>query len=98
MKDTSNIHKNHRQRMREKYEKHGADLFETHQLLEMLLFHSMRQGDTNPTAHNLLNAHPKGAGGVTSSRSFAMLRVSGRSAQIFLEYLRMRPFASFAIP
>ena len=68
MKDTSNIHKNHRQRMREKYEKHGADLFETHQLLEMLLFHSMRQGDTNPTAHNLLNAHPKGAGGVTSSK------------------------------
>ena len=68
MKDSQNIHKDHRKRMREKYEKHGADFFETHQLLEMLLFHSMRQGDTNPAAHNLLNAHPKGAGSVTSSK------------------------------
>ena len=68
MKDSVNIHKNHRQRMREKYEKHGADFFETHQLLEMLLFHSMKQGDTNPAAHSLLNAHPKGAANVTSSK------------------------------
>lgn len=50
-----NIHKEHRARMREKYRKHGPDQFEPHQLTEMLLFWSMRQGDTNPAAHNILN-------------------------------------------
>ena len=42
--------------MRDKYEKHGADVFESHQLLEMLLFHAIRQGDTNPIAHDLLSS------------------------------------------
>lgn len=42
--------------MREKYRRQGAEAFEAHQLLEMLLFHSIRQGDTNPAAHNLLNS------------------------------------------
>ena len=51
----SNIHKFHRSRMREKYEKHGGDVFETHQLLEMLLYHAIKQGDTNPLAHDLLS-------------------------------------------
>ena len=40
--------------MREKYEKHGGDVFETHQLLEMLLYHAIKQGDTNSLAHDLL--------------------------------------------
>ena len=73
--------------MRDKYEKHGADVFETHQLVEMLLFHAQRQGDTNPAAHNLLSAHPDGAFGVSAScelcdaqgigeRSAELLRIS----------------------
>ncbi|MBE6587369.1 MAG: hypothetical protein E7647_03025 [Ruminococcaceae bacterium] len=53
-----NTHKNHRKRIRERYEKNGADVFEVHQLLEMLLFHSLRQGDTNPIAHRVLEAYP----------------------------------------
>jgi len=62
-----NVHKNHRKRMRDKYEKYGADVFDTHQLYEMLLFHSQRQGDTNPIAHNFLIDHPDGAAGAQSS-------------------------------
>lgn len=67
--EKENIHKNHRERMRGKYKKYGADIFETHQLMEMLLFHSMRQGDTNPAAHNLLKVAPYGAfGGVSCEK------------------------------
>ena len=53
--------------MRERYEKNGADSFELHQLLEMLLFHSLRQGDTNPTAHRILEKHPRIAVGIADS-------------------------------
>ncbi len=62
-----NVHKNHRKRIRERYEKNGADAFELHQLMEMLLFHSLRQGDTNPIAHKILDAHPDVAFGITDS-------------------------------
>lgn len=41
--------------MRDKYKRQGSDAFEAHQLLEMLLFHSVPRGDTNPAAHNILN-------------------------------------------
>ena len=53
--------------MRDKYEKYGADVFETHQLMEMLLYHSIKRTDTNPTAHNLLADHPNGAFGLSDS-------------------------------
>lgn len=51
-----NTHVGHRQRMREKYLRDGAEAFETHRLLEMLLFNSIPRNDTNPTAHKLINA------------------------------------------
>lgn len=53
--------------MRERYERNGADVFELHQLLEMLLFHSLRQSDTNPLAHRILDSHPGVAFGTTAS-------------------------------
>ena len=49
--------------MREKYEKYGADVFETHQLMEMLLFHSIKRRDTNDLAHRVLNKYPSGGFG-----------------------------------
>lgn len=50
-----NIHGEHRKRMRSRYMQFGADAFETHQLLEMLLFNSIPREDTNPAAHKLLD-------------------------------------------
>lgn len=47
-------HMGHRRRMREKYEKYGESVFDTHQLLEMLLFSYVSRLDTNPAAHDLL--------------------------------------------
>lgn len=40
------------------YRKNGADAYEAHQLLEMLLFNTIRRSDTNPTAHRVLDNFP----------------------------------------
>ncbi len=92
--------------MREKYEKHGADVFETHQLLEMLLFHAIRQGDTNPMAHDLLSVcrdgsfsamdtgaltEVKGAGAVCEN----LLRISSDTVtRMLLDTLKKEPMES----
>ncbi len=81
MKD--NIHKDHRKRMRDKYEKHGDSVFDTHQLLEMLLFYSQRRTDTNAAAHNLLREHRFGPFEVEkSSELCAAEGIGERSAEL----------------
>ena len=54
---SQNLHENHRERMRQRYLQQGADAFSTHELLEMLLYQSIPRGDTNGTAHALLEEH-----------------------------------------
>ena len=49
------IHNDHRQRIRERYENHGLDNFQEHEVLEMLLFYIIARKDTNPIAHRLIN-------------------------------------------
>ena len=50
-----NIHGGHRQRIKERFLTTGADGFQKHQLLELLLFYGIPQKDTNPIAHRLIN-------------------------------------------
>ena len=50
----TNIHEDHRQRMRRRYQIEGPDGFSSHELLEMLLYYAVPRGDTNGTAHALL--------------------------------------------
>lgn len=52
-KDVS--HKNHRQRVREKFIKFGLEPFSEIEVLEMLLYYSIPQRDTNVLAHRLLD-------------------------------------------
>lgn len=54
MKET-NLHEGHREKMREKYLRAGADAFLPHELLETLLFYAIPYRDTNPTAHRLID-------------------------------------------
>lgn len=42
--------------MREKYLKHGIEAFSPHEILEMLLYYSKRRENTNPLAHELIDA------------------------------------------
>lgn len=51
----SGLHKGHRQRVKDKYMSFGLDIFEEHEILELLLFYAVPQKDTNPLAHKLLN-------------------------------------------
>lgn len=64
MKDTTdydispeNLHKNHRQRVRNKFINNGLKGFAEHEILEFLLFYAVPLRDTNPTAHRLINKY-----------------------------------------
>lgn len=49
------VHKNHRKRVKTKYENYGLDAFDQHQALELLLFYCIPQRDTNEIAHRLIS-------------------------------------------
>lgn len=53
-KTHNNPHKGHRDRMRSRFLTEGLDAFADHEVLEFALFHSLPRGDTNETAHRLL--------------------------------------------
>ena len=48
-------HAGHRKRTMAKFRQFGMDIFADHEALEILLYFAVRQGDTNPTAHRLLD-------------------------------------------
>lgn len=54
--EDNDIHKGHRARMRRKFEVHGAEIFDTYELLEMMLYHTISAKDTNPMSKRLLAA------------------------------------------
>lgn len=55
-KQKKNIHNGHSDRMRNKYINKGIDVFEQHEILEMLLFYAIPRKNTNDIAHELLEA------------------------------------------
>jgi DNA repair protein RadC len=54
--EDKDIHKGHRSRMRSKIESYGPRIFDTYELLEMLLYYVIPYKDTNPIAKRLLAA------------------------------------------
>lgn len=54
-KEKSNVHRNHRQKVREKYYANGFKGMAPHNILEMLLFFGIPYKDTNPIAHDLID-------------------------------------------
>lgn len=55
MAQSSNLHKGHRNRVRDRLIREGLSSFQPHEVLEYLLFHTVPQRDTNPIAHELIN-------------------------------------------
>ena len=49
------IHKDHRQRLRDRFLREGLDNFDEVNVLELLLFYCIPRIDTNPIAHRLLD-------------------------------------------
>ena len=48
------MHENHRDRLKNRFLTESLDTFEPHNVLELLLFYSIPQKDTNETAHRLI--------------------------------------------
>lgn len=89
--DDSRIHEGHRERMRRKLLKHGQDIFDTYELLEMLLYHVIPYKDTNPIAKRLLCAFGS-LDGVLKADKKELMGVSGigeRSAEFIVEVGRL---------
>lgn len=49
------IHQGHRQRLKQKFLENGIEALEPHEALELLLFYSIPQRNTNDIAHELIN-------------------------------------------
>ena len=54
-KTDANVHKDHRERMKSRFLSGGLDGFDPHNVLELLLFYSIPQRDTNVIAHRLID-------------------------------------------
>lgn len=53
--ENNKIHAGHRERVKKRFLNEGLDSFEDHQALELLLYYSIPQADTNGLAHRLIN-------------------------------------------
>lgn len=49
------IHDGHRDRMKDRFRRHGLDNFDDHNVLELLLLYAIPRRDVNPIAHALLD-------------------------------------------
>ena len=80
--DDSRIHEGHRSRMRAKLLTHGQRIFDTYELLEMLLYHMIPYKDTNPLSKRLLAAFGSLEGVLSASREelAACLGIGERTA------------------
>lgn len=76
MPSDSNIHQGHRKRMKQTMLEHGLDGLNEHQVLELLLFYGISNGDTNPTAHRLIQ-HFGSLKGVLEADYNDLLKVNG---------------------
>lgn len=74
--DDARVHDGHRSRMRDKLSMHGQHIFDTYELLEMLLYYTIPYRDTNPLAKNLLYAFG-GLDGVLSADVQELSQVCG---------------------
>ena len=54
-KETGNMHKGHRERVKDRFIKDGISSFQDHEALELLLYYAVPQKDTNELAHSLIN-------------------------------------------
>jgi DNA repair protein RadC len=70
------VHKGHRERLKNRFLRDGLRGFEPHQILEMLLFYAIPRKDTNPIAHELINTFGN-LSGVLKASYDDLLKVKG---------------------
>ncbi len=87
--ETNNIHKDHRQRVRDSYLKTGIDAMADHNILELLLFYCIPQKDTNPIAHELIERYHD-LNGVLDAPVKELEKINGigENAAVFIKLIR----------
>ena len=70
------VHDGHRERLRQRFLRHGLDSFDDHNVLELLLFYCLPRRDTNELAHHLLERFGSLAG-VFDARYEELLKTEG---------------------
>ena len=88
MKGILFMHEGHRDRLKERFLKDGLDNFESHQILELLLFFTIPRKDTNPLAHQLIKKYGSLAG-VLEADPYDLLNITGigKSSSILLSLI-----------
>lgn len=71
-----NIHKNHRQKVKERFFECGFTGMPDHNILEAILFLGIPQKDTNPIAHELINTFGSFSG-VLEAKKSDLLKIKG---------------------
>ena len=64
-----NIHKGHREKVKNRYYESGLDSMPDHNILELLLFFGIPQKDTNPIAHELIEKFGSFSGVLEASKT-----------------------------
>lgn len=77
IKKDKDFHTGHRGRLRTRYIENGIDALAEHEILELVLFHSIPRVDTKPIAHELVDSY--GSLANVFEASFESLRESGLS-------------------
>ncbi len=65
--DSSDIHKGHRNRLRERAQREGLDAFAPHEVIELLLFYAIPRQDVSEIAHILIQRFGTVKGVLTAS-------------------------------
>lgn len=88
-------HKHHRQRLKERFLQEGLDSFDPVNILELMLFYAIPQGDTNPTAHRLLDTFGSLSGVMNASvENLCQVKGVGQHAAILIKLFAavVRPY------
>lgn len=84
-----NLHANHRARLRNRFKNEGIENFETHNVIELLLFYAIPRVDTNPLAHELLNEFGS-LRAILDAPHENLVKVKGvgENAALFIKFIR----------
>lgn len=80
-------HGGHRERMKDKYIKFGLEIFEPHEVLEMMLFYAVPRVDTNPLAHRLIDKFGSLSGVLDADINRLMDFGLSKNASVFLNMI-----------
>ncbi len=95
--EDSRIHEGHRSRMRAKVLTHGAKIFDTYEILEMLLYPALPRLDTNPVAKRLLAAFGS-LDGVMSATECDLVKVEGVGGETARYISEIGKFTASSVP